>query len=70
MSVHRSNASFALWVLFAINAINFFDRQILGAVGIEKMRPIGWVHSSLATQSGYQHRRKTVPKLKRLNARK
>jgi MFS family permease len=24
---------FALWVLFAINAINFFDRQILGAVG-------------------------------------
>ena len=33
MSVHRSNAWFALWVLFAINAINFFDRQILGAVG-------------------------------------
>jgi len=24
---------FALWVLFAINAMNFFDRQILGAVG-------------------------------------
>ena len=23
----------ALWVLFAINALNFFDRQILGAVG-------------------------------------
>src|ERR1700737_587323 len=33
MSVHRSNAWFALWVLSAINAINFFDRQILGAVG-------------------------------------
>ena len=33
MSVRRSNARFALWVLFAINAINFFDRQILGAVG-------------------------------------
>src|ERR1700736_1997142 len=33
MSVRRSNAWFALWVLFAINAINFFDRQILGAVG-------------------------------------
>ena len=33
MRVHRSNAWFALWVLFAINAINFFDRQILGAVG-------------------------------------
>jgi MFS family permease len=24
---------FALWVLFAINTMNFFDRQILGAVG-------------------------------------
>ena len=29
----RSSARFALWVLFAINAMNFFDRQILGAVG-------------------------------------
>lgn len=27
------NVWFALWVLFAINAMNFFDRQILGAVG-------------------------------------
>jgi MFS family permease len=26
-------AWFALWVLFAINTMNFFDRQILGAVG-------------------------------------
>lgn len=26
-------ARFALWVLFAANAMNFFDRQILGAVG-------------------------------------
>ena len=33
MNVHRSHARFALWVLFAINALNFFDRQILGAVG-------------------------------------
>jgi len=33
MNVHRSYARFALWVLFAINALNFFDRQILGAVG-------------------------------------
>src|SRR6202158_4589917 len=33
MRVHRSSAWFALWVLFAINAMNFFDRQILGAVG-------------------------------------
>jgi len=29
----KSGAWFALWVLFAINAVNFFDRQILGAVG-------------------------------------
>lgn len=29
----RVNAWFALWVLFAVNTMNFFDRQILGAVG-------------------------------------
>lgn len=29
----RLHAWFALWVLFAINTMNFFDRQILGAVG-------------------------------------
>jgi MFS family permease len=33
MDQERANARFALWVLFAINAMNFFDRQILGAVG-------------------------------------
>ena len=33
MNQERSEARFALWVLFAINAMNFFDRQILGAVG-------------------------------------
>lgn len=33
MSEKKSAAWFALWVLFAINAVNFFDRQILGAVG-------------------------------------
>jgi MFS family permease len=33
MRQERSGARFALWVLFAINAMNFFDRQILGAVG-------------------------------------
>ena len=33
MNVHRSQARFALWVLFTINVLNFFDRQILGAVG-------------------------------------
>ncbi|MBV9927800.1 MAG: MFS transporter [Acidobacteria bacterium] len=33
MEERRAGAWFALWVLFAINAMNFFDRQILGAVG-------------------------------------
>ncbi len=33
MKQEQSSAWFALWVLFAINAMNFFDRQILGAVG-------------------------------------
>lgn len=28
----RSHRAFALWLLFAINTVNFFDRQILGAV--------------------------------------
>jgi MFS family permease len=29
----RSKSTFVLWVLFGINLMNFFDRQILGAVG-------------------------------------
>jgi MFS family permease len=33
MTVSRSSTWFALSVLFAINTMNFFDRQILGAVG-------------------------------------
>lgn len=33
MSTRRSNTWFALLVLVAINGLNFFDRQILGAVG-------------------------------------
>ena len=33
MEKQRTGAWFTLWVLFAINAMNFFDRQILGAVG-------------------------------------
>src|SRR6267142_6158507 len=33
MRQERSAVWFGLWVLFAINAMNFFDRQILGAVG-------------------------------------
>jgi MFS family permease len=33
MNQERKSVWFALWVLFAINTMNFFDRQILGAVG-------------------------------------
>jgi len=33
MKHERSRVWFALWILFAINTMNFFDRQILGAVG-------------------------------------
>ena len=42
----QRNARFALWVLFGINAMNFYDRQILAAV----MEPIRkeWVLSDSA----------------------
>ena len=30
--MNQSGATYALWVLFAINAINFFDRQIGGVL--------------------------------------
>lgn len=33
MKQERSSVWFALFILFAINTMNFFDRQILGAVG-------------------------------------
>ena len=33
MKQERSSVWFALAVLFAINTLNFYDRQILGAVG-------------------------------------
>jgi MFS family permease len=33
MKQERLRVWFALWVLFAINTLNFYDRQILGAVG-------------------------------------
>src|SRR5215204_4925547 len=33
MTQERAGVWFTLWVLFAVNAMNFFDRQILGAVG-------------------------------------
>ena len=38
---------FALWVLFAINAMNFFDRQILGAVGEPIRKEFGLSDASL-----------------------
>jgi hypothetical protein len=33
MERRRAGAWFTLWVLFAINAMNFSDRQVPGAVG-------------------------------------
>ncbi|MFN2500702.1 MAG: spinster family MFS transporter [Pyrinomonadaceae bacterium] len=43
----RSTAWVALWILFAINAINFFDRQILGAVGEPIRKEFGLSDASL-----------------------
>ena len=48
--MNRTGSAFALWVLFAINAINFFDRQI-GGVLAEPIRKewglsdtqVGWL---------------------------
>src|SRR5882762_11387870 len=47
MRQERSGVWFVLWVLFAINAINFFDRQILGAVGEPIRREWGLSDSTL-----------------------
>src|SRR5467141_2239092 len=47
MKQERSGVWFALWVLFAINAINFFDRQILGAVGEPIRKEWGLTDSTL-----------------------
>ncbi|HEX8502065.1 MAG TPA: MFS transporter [Pyrinomonadaceae bacterium] len=33
MTQERAGVWFTLWVLFAVNTMNFFDRQVLGAVG-------------------------------------
>lgn len=68
MSVHRSNASFALWVLFAINAINFFDRQILGAVGEPIRKEWGLSDSTLESHvsrilNGLRRRRESTSRL-------
>ncbi len=45
--VERKTAWYALIVLFAINTMNFFDRQILGAVGEPIRREFGLSDSSL-----------------------
>jgi MFS family permease len=46
-SQKQSPVWFALWVLFAINAMNFFDRQILGAVGEPIRKEFGLSDASL-----------------------
>ena len=47
MSEKKTAVWFALSVLFAINAINFFDRQILGAVGEPVRKEFGLSDSAL-----------------------
>jgi MFS family permease len=44
---NRAHVWYALWVLFAINAVNFFDRQILGAVGEQIRREFALSDASL-----------------------
>ena len=33
MASQRGSTRFALFVLFAINFMNFYDRQVVGAIG-------------------------------------
>jgi MFS family permease len=47
MNKKKSAIWFALWVLFAINTMNFFDRQILGAVGEPIRKEFGLSDSAL-----------------------
>ncbi|MDQ3181923.1 MAG: MFS transporter [Acidobacteriota bacterium] len=47
MNEKKSAVWFALWVLFAINTMNFFDRQILGAVGEPIRKEFGLSDASL-----------------------
>ncbi len=46
-SITRSAVWYALFVLFAINTMNFFDRQILGAVGEPVRKEFGLSDASL-----------------------
>ncbi|MCU1291109.1 MAG: major facilitator superfamily 1 [Acidobacteria bacterium] len=47
MNEKKTAVWFALWVLFAINTINFFDRQIMGAVGEPIRKEFGLSDASL-----------------------
>ncbi|MBX7169521.1 MAG: hypothetical protein K1X72_01115 [Pyrinomonadaceae bacterium] len=47
MNEKKSAIWFALFVLFAINTMNFFDRQILGAVGESVRKEFGLSDSAL-----------------------
>ena len=47
MNEKKSAVWFTLWVLFAINTMNFFDRQILGAVGEPIRKEFGLSDASL-----------------------
>src|SRR5690242_3581761 len=46
---NRGRAAFALTVLFAINTMNFFDRQILGAIGEMVRKDWGLSDTALGT---------------------
>src|SRR5262249_61199542 len=46
---NKGRAEFALSVLFAINTMNFFDRQILGAVGEMVRKDWGLTDTALGT---------------------
>lgn len=49
MTTHKTGAWFALFVLFGINLMNFFDRQIVGALAV----PISTEFSLSDTQFGF-----------------
>ncbi len=53
MNEKKSAVWVALWVLFAINTLNFFDRQILGAVGEPIRKEFGLSDSALGAQTRF-----------------
>lgn len=48
----RAGVWFTLWVLFAVNTMNFFDRQILGAVGEAVRKEWAMSEGALVTSLG------------------